>query len=331
MDLSVKYLGLNLKNPLVVSASPLTSKLDNIKTFEDHGIGAVVLRSLFEEEIYADLEEQLSHEDMYFWYPEAANHVRNLSKQQVTTPYLRLIEQAKAATEIPIIASVNCFTSGSWVKFARNIQEAGADALELNVSTQIPHDDILKEKEIEHNLRTLVQNVKNELDIPVAVKIGHFYTNLIGTSKLLEEAGADGLVIFNRYYRPDINIEKLEVISDKNLSTPNELTLSLRWVGILSQYLNLDLAASTGIHTYEGVVKQILAGAKITQICSILYLAGFREISLILEELMEWMDRKRFNSIDEFRGKINDSRLNSIRFEKLQFIQKSHTAPPAFN
>lgn len=331
MDLSVKYLGLDLKNPLVVSASPLSSKLENIKMFEDHGIGAVVLRSLFEEEIYADLEEQLSHEDMYFWYPDAAEHVRKLSKRQVTSPYLRLIEQAKAATDIPIIASVNCITAGSWVKFAKNIQEAGADALELNVSTQIPHDEALKEEHIEKNLKALVKSVKKELDIPVAIKIGHFYSNLIGTGSLLEKAGADGLVVFNRYYRPDIDIEKMEVISDNNLSTPSELTLSLRWVAILSQHLNLDIAASTGIHTYEGVVKQILAGAKVTQICSILYRAGFREISLILEELMEWMDRKRFNSVDEFRGKITDSRLNSIRFEKMQFINKTHTAPPAFN
>ncbi|MEX2602983.1 MAG: dihydroorotate dehydrogenase-like protein, partial [Gracilimonas sp.] len=326
MDLSVKYLGLKLRNPLVVSASPLTSTVENIKACEEEGIGAVVLRSLFEEEINAELEGKLDNEDMYFWYPEAADHIKKLSKKQVTLPYLKLIEKAKQETSIPIIASVNCFSAGSWVKFARNIQKAGADALELNLATHIPHDDKIKEEHLTQTLTAIVKNVKKKLDIPVAVKIGHYYSNIIGTACELERAGADGLVIFNRFYRPDIDIESMEVISDNTLSSPKELTYALRWVGVLSQHVSCDIAASTGIHDYQGVVKQLLAGATVTQICSVLYLKGIKEISQILKDLEVWMDKKRFESVDDFRGKITDSRLNSAKFEQLQFIQKTHKA-----
>lgn len=330
MDLSVNYMGLKLRNPLIVSASPLTSIIENIKIFENEGVGAVVLRSLFEEEINEELEEQLGHEDMYFWYPEAAEHIKKLSKNQVTQPYLHLIQRAKKETGIPIIASVNCFSAGNWVKFACNIQDAGADALELNIATHLPYDETLEDNHIEQKIKDIVERVKKEVKIPVAVKIGHFYTNLIRTAGILERAGADGLVIFNRFYRPDIDIDKLEVISDNNLSSPKEITYSLRWVGVLSQHVSCNIAASTGIHNYEGVVKQLLAGATVAQICSVLYRHGFQEISKILNGLEDWMKSKRFESIDDFRGRITDSQLNCAKFEQIQFIQKTHMRPPVF-
>lgn len=330
MDLSVNYMGLKLRNPLVVSASPLTSTVENIKICEAQGIGAVVLRSLFEEEILADLEDQLNQEDMYFWYPEAAKHIKKLSKTQVTRPYLQLIEEAKKNSTIPIIASVNCFSAGSWVKFAKNIQNAGADALELNIATHLPHDEKMKEHHLEQTITRIVNNVKKELEIPVAVKIGHFYSNLIGTACALERAGADGLVIFNRFYRPDIDLDSMEVISDNNFSSPKELTYSLRWVGVLSQHVSCHIAASTGIHDYQGVAKQILAGATVAQICSVLYLKGFDEISKILRDLKSWMNSKGFETIADFKGKVTDSKLNSAKFEQLQFIQKTHKTLSGF-
>ena len=328
MDLSVNYMGLKLKNPLMVSASPLSSVLDNIKTFEKKGVGAVVLRSLFEEEIKAELQEQLDQEDMYFWYPEAAQHIRKLSKNQVTQPYLHLIQKAKKETSIPIIASVNCYSGGDWVKFARNIEDAGADALELNIASHLPYTPSMADVQVEKQIRDIVEKVKHELSIPVAVKIGHFYTNLVRTAKLLEDAGANGLVIFNRFYRPDVDIDTMEVISNNNFSSPKEVTYSLRWVGVLSRHVSCDIAASTGIHDYEGVVKQLLAGASVTQICSVLYLNGFDVIPKILEGLESWMKSKRFDRVSDFRGRITDSQLNSAKFEQIQFIQKTYQEPP---
>lgn len=326
MNLSTRYLGLDLRNPLVVSASPLTNNIENIRTCERHGIGAVVLRSLFEEQINDELESRLDQEDMYFWYPEAADHIKKISESQMLRPYLRLIEKAKKETEIPVIASVNCFSAGKWVVFARNIQDAGADALELNVSTHLPYDEKLEGVRMEHIILDIVKKVKEQIDIPVAVKINPYFSNLIATAKEMEQTGADGLVVFNRFYRPDIDIENLEVIADNYLSVPREMTHSLRWIGVLSKHVTCDLAASTGIHGYEGVVKQLLAGATVTQLCSVLYEHGLEHISLILKGLEGWMQEKGFSSVDEFRGRITDDKLNSAKFEQIQFIEKNINA-----
>ncbi|MEX0680941.1 MAG: dihydroorotate dehydrogenase-like protein [Balneolales bacterium] len=323
MDLSTHYMGLRLPSPIIVSASPLTNHIDNIRTFETQGAGAVVLRSLFEEQINDELESLLDQEDMYFWYPEAAEHIRKISKGQSLRPYLRLIEEAKKAVSIPVIASINCFSAQNWVVFSKNIQDAGADALELNVSTHLPYDEKLEQNYLENAITTLIKKVKEQVDIPVAVKIGPYYSNIIGMAKQLEQTGADGLVIFNRFYRPDIDINNLSVISDNYLSVPGELTHSLRWIGVLSRHVSCDLAASTGIHGYEGVAKQLLAGATVTQICSILYLRGLDYISSILNDLEIWMEKKGFESIDDFRGMITDDRLNSAKFEQIQFIKKN--------
>lgn len=325
MDLSVSYMGLKLRNPLVVSASPLTCKLDSIKSCEEHGAGAVVLRSLFEEEIYDEIEGHLEKDDMYFWYPEAADHIKKISKEQATQPYLKLIESAKKETSIPIIASVNCFSSGDWVKFAKNIENAGADALELNVATHLPYDDKMKAGELENLLSSIVKKVKKQINIPVAVKIGHYYTNLISVAHNLENAGADALVVFNRFYRPDIDINNLKVVGDNHLSSPREVTYSLRWVAVMSRHVSCDIAASTGIHEYDGVVKQILAGAAVTQLCSVLYLKGIKHLENIIKDLERWMNDQNFHAIDDFRGKVSDDRLSSVKFEQIQFIEKSHT------
>jgi len=274
MDLFVKYLGLNLKNPLIASASPITSNINNIKKCEEAGIGAVVLKSLFEEEINEDINAQLDKEDMYFWYPGAAEKIKNISKEESTRPYLNLIEKAKKETSIPVIASVNCVSSSAWTRFAKNIQSAGADALELNISTILPYDGNLHSWLLEEVITDIINKVKEEIDIPVVVKLNPYFSNLIGTAEKIENSGVKGLVIFNRFYRPDIDINKLEVISNNSFSGPEEMSQSLRWIGILSRRTSVDLAASTGIHDYEGVVKQLLAGAKVTQICSTLYLRG---------------------------------------------------------
>jgi dihydroorotate dehydrogenase (fumarate) len=326
MNLSTTYMGLELASPLVPGASPLTATISKIRRMEELGAGAVVLRSLFEEQIRDELDAHLDEEDMYFWYPEAAEHIRNLSRAQKTKPYLRLIEQAKSAVGMPVIASINCFSAGNWIAFATEMQNAGADGLELNVATHLPYDDSLGPGEIEKRICDVVEGITSRLDIPVAVKIGPYYSNLIETARMLAQAGAKALVLFNRFYRPDIDIETMQVISDRYLSVPGELTESLRWIGVVSGHVSCDLAASTGIHSHKGVVKQLLAGATVTQLCSVLYQKGIDEIGVIRRDLEQWMHQKGFDSVDRFRGRIVDTRLRSARFEQLQFIEKNEHA-----
>ena len=324
MELTTRYMGLELKNPLVVSASPLTMDLENLRACEAHGAGAVVLRSLYEEQIVNELEGRLDEEDMYHWYPEAAEHIKKISKGQTLRPYLGYIEKARNEISVPVIASINCFTPGSWTSFAEEVQKAGAHALELNVATHPPGaGDDPQAQEPEKNIQAIIAEVKKHVDIPVAVKIGPYYTNLVRFAKNMEEAGADALVIFNRYYRPDIDIEQLEVTSENYLSSPGEMSESLRWVGVLSRQVECDLAANTGVHDYEGVVKQLLAGATVTQFCSVLYIQGLGYITNMLEDLRWWMKQKRFASVDDFRGMIVDEKINSEKFEQIHFLRKN--------
>lgn len=330
MDLKTRYMGLELNNPLVVSASPLTMDLENLRACEAQGAGAVVLRSLFEEQIVNELEGRMDQEDMYYWYPEAAEQIRKISKGQTLRPYLNYIEKARNELSVPVIASINCFSSGSWTSFAREVEKAGAQALELNVATHLPGEAEGSDRgkggglmEPEENIRAIIAGVKKQVDIPVSVKIGPYHSNLIAAGRGMEEAGADALVIFNRYYRPDIDIEQLEVTSDSYLSAPEELTHSLRWVGVLSRHLGCDIAANTGIHGFEGIVKQLLAGATVTQFCSVLYIQGMGYIATMLEDLKWWMKQKRFASVEDFRGKIVDDKLNSEKFEQIHFIRKN--------
>ncbi len=323
MDLTTKYMGLTLKNPLVVSSSPITMDLENLRACEAHGAGAAVLRSLYEEQISNELEGRLDLDDMYFWYPEAADRVKNISKGQTLRPYLGYIEKAKNEVSIPIIASINCYSPGGWISFAEEVQKAGADGIELNVSTHLLNEDAMEHGYLENTINSIISGVKKQVDIPVSVKIGSYFSNIIGAAKEMEQAGADALVVFNRYYRPDIDIEQLEVTSESYLSAPEELSNSLRWVGVLSKHLKCDLAANTGVHGYEGVVKQLLAGAAVTQFCSVLYIQGLGYIATMLEDLKWWMKQKRFASVDDFRGMITDDKLNSEKFEQIHFIRKN--------
>lgn len=324
MELTTRYMGLELRNPLVVSASPLTMDLENVRACEAHGAGAVVLRSLYEEQIVNELEGRLDQEDMYHWYPEAAEHVKKISRTQTLRPYLRYIEKVRDEVSLPVIASINCFTPGSWTSFAEEVQKAGAHALELNVATHLPGaGEEPAELEPEQNVRAIMDEVKKHVDIPVAVKIGPYYTNIVRFAKDMEQTGADALVIFNRYYRPDIDIEQLEVTSENYLSSPGEMSQSLRWVGVLSRQVTCDLAANTGVHDYEGVVKQLLAGATVIQFCSVLYLQGLSYIANVLEDLKWWMKQKRFASVDDFRGMIVDEKINSEKFEQIHFLRKN--------
>lgn len=322
MNLTTTYMGLELKNPVIVSSSKLTGTHENIKKCIDHGAGAIVLKSLFEEQLLADTDKLMEQDDKYFWFPEAVDYINTHSKNFGIKEYLQLIEEAKAYSDIPVIASINCVSSNEWPQFSKKLEEAGADGLELNISI-FPFDENVCSKDIEDQYVEILTEVKKHVNIPVAVKIGSCFTNILLIAKRLIEGGADGLVIFNRYYRPDINIDNEEVIRDNFLSAPQELTQSLRWVSIIKNKLDCQVAASTGIHDADAVVKQILAGADATQICSILYKNGIGFIDSILDGLTSWMEKHNYKSIADFKGKVIKDAENTAAFQRVQYMKRT--------
>lgn len=321
MDLSTEYMGLKLKNPIIVSSSKLTSEMGNIKKCVDQGAGAIVIKSLFEEQLVADSNALMDQDIKYFWFPEAIEHINTYSKEYGLNQILDLIKQTKNYTDIPVIASINCISAHEWPKFAKTLEEAGADAIELNISI-LPFEKYTSCGDIVDKYIEIVEKVKEHVQIPVSVKLGNYFTNLVQIAYRLQDAGADGLVLFNRFYRPDINIETEKVVRDNVLSSPQEVTKSLRWVALLSPQLDLDIAAGTGIHDYSGVIKQLLAGASATQICSTLFINGISYIDTILFDLEKWMQKHDYSALSEFKGKVAQTEGNSVKFERMQFLKK---------
>ena len=303
MDLTTNYLGLKLKNPIIVSSSKLTKEFDSIKFCAEMGAGAIVTKSIFEEQLLADENGLKDQDEKFHWYPEAIEQIHKYSKEFGINKLLELISDVKAKLDIPVIASINCVTDIEWPNIASKFEEAGADAIELNIAL-IPFDKYTTCTELNNRYFDILKNVKKNVNIPVSIKLGSYFTNIIGMAHQLDELGADGLVLFNRFYRPDIDIETEEIIRTNILSGSSEATRSLRWVALLSNQLNCDISAGTGIHDYSGVIKQLLAGAKTTQICSSLFRNGISYIETILFELERWMERRGYNTIAEFNGKI---------------------------
>ena len=322
MDIKTTFLGLAIENPFIVASSGLTSSVDSVKRCANHGAGAVVLKSLFEEQIMADKKTLLQHDDMYFWYPEALEYVGNFSREQGIQEYLRLIEKAKKAVKIPVVASINCVSPLEWPKFAKEIKNAGADGIELNIF--IPPTNLkLTGYKIEETYLDIVREVKKETDLPIAVKVGYFFTNIYRELFKLSNLEINSLVMFNRYYRPDIDIEKLSVITNNIYSSPVEITLSLRWIALLSNKVKCELIGATGIHDYTGVVKNILAGGTAVQLCSTLYKNGIEYLEILHKDLEKWMVSKGYNDLKTFRGLISKKEENSVAFERVQFMKKT--------
>jgi dihydroorotate dehydrogenase (fumarate) len=318
ISLATSYLGLTLRSPLIVSSSGLTNSVDKIRKFEELGAGAVVLKSLFEEQINYEagilVENGLS--------PEAHDYITGYSKSNALEEYLKLIEEAKKVVKIPIIASINCMSANEWVSFAKDIENAGADALELNVF--FVASDMERSSEKYEKLYTdLVVKIKEVTSIPLSIKIGHQFTNLVGMVNNLYVRGAKGVVLFNRFYEPDIDIENLKLTTAGVFSSPADLRLSLRWVGIISNKVGkIDIAASTGIHDGKAAIKQILAGAKAIQVCSVLYKKGEEQVKVITDEMATWMSKKGFKTIEEFRGKLNYHNIpDPSVYERSQFMK----------
>lgn len=322
MDLSTVYMGYKISNPLIISSSGLTSSPDNIRKLADNGAGAIVLKSLFEEQIIADKKKLLGQDDMYFWYPEAVDYVSRFSKEHGISQYLKLIENAKKMVKIPLVASINCVSPREWPAFGKELENSGADGLELNIFIP-PTKMELTGYKIEETYLDIIREVRQNTNLPVGVKIGFYFSNLHRTVFKLSNLEIDNIVMFNRYYRPDIDIDKMQIISNKVFSSPDEITLTLRWIALLSNVVRCNLIAATGIHDYTGVVKQIMAGAAAVQLCTTLYRNGFEYISTILDDLENWMKGKKFDDIKSLKGIITKTEENCIAFERIQFMRKT--------
>lgn len=320
-NLGTTYLGLQLNNPLVAASSGLTSSVEKIKELADAGIGAIVLKSIFEEQINNEVSSVLNSQPNNT-YPEAEDYIQNYLRDNTVTKHLELLKKAKEAVDIPIIASINCVSSTEWTTFAKDFEEAGADAIELNIF-YLPTDRHEKPGVVEQLYIDVLQKVKGEVTIPVSVKFGVHHSNILGMADKLKGAGAAGIVMFNRFYEPDINLETLELTSSEVFSSPADIRRSLRWVGLVSSSVTkLDIAASTGIHDGQGAIKQLLAGAQVAQLCSTLYVNGSKSIPAMLSELESFMKKWNFKNIDDFRGRLSYKNIpDPMVYERSQFMK----------
>jgi dihydroorotate dehydrogenase (fumarate) len=331
MDLSTQFLGLELKNPIIVGSSGMSGSVEKVKRAEKAGAGAVVLKSIFEEEValeYADFMQdarQFPDGSRVFEYDgrqvpiEYYNYVvreENLKK------YITLIEESKKAVSIPVIASINCFLqSVEWISYAKQLEAAGADALELNMFFP-PTDFRQNRADREAIYFTITEEVTQKLSIPTALKISHYFTDLGPMIQRLSQSGIGGLVLFNRYYSPDIDIDKMETTNSFVFSNPSDLAISLRWIAIMANKVDCDLAASTGIHDGDALIKQLLAGAAAVQVASCLYKNGVDYVGEMLERLESWMARKRFSGIGSFKGKLSQEKSKDPNiYERVQFMR----------
>ncbi len=323
MDLTTKYLGLKLRSPLVVSASPLSEDIDNLKRMEDAGAAAVVLYSLFEEQLKQDrLELNKNLQQGTDSFAEALTYFPEPDEFKLgPDEYLRHIWRAKEATRIPIIASLNGSSAGGWVEYARLIQKAGADALELNIY-YIPTDLNLSGEIVEDTYLNILRAVKAEVTIPVAVKLSPFFSNFANMAKRLDDTGADGLVLFNRFYQPDIELESLEVRPNILLSTPMAMRLPLRWIALLHGKLNASLAATSGIHRASDVLKMLLAGADVTMLCSTVIRHGIPQIAMIERDLTDWLKEHEYESVSQLKGSLSQKNCpEPAAFERAQYMK----------
>jgi dihydroorotate dehydrogenase (fumarate) len=323
MDLSTNYMGLNLKNPIVPSASPLSESVDKVKQLEDAGASAVVVYSLFEEQIThesGELDHYLnygteSYAEATSYFPEPEEF--NLGPFE----YLDHIADLKKAVDIPVIGSLNGVSNGGWAKYAKNIQDAGADALELNIY-YIPTNTNLTSTEIENMYIDTLKSVKQNVTIPVSIKLSPFFTSMPNVARTLDDVGVDGLVLFNRFYQPDFDLEKLEVVPNLQLSTQWEMRLPLRWIAILYSHVKANLAATSGIHNYEDVLKIMMAGGDVAMMASELLENGVGRISEILKRMEEWMEQHEYDSIELMKGSMSQKSVaEPAAFERANYMK----------
>jgi dihydroorotate dehydrogenase (fumarate) len=323
IDLKTNYLGLRLRTPLVASASPLSQEIDGIRRLEDAGASAIVLYSLFEEQLRqesSELEQHLAEGTDSF--AEASSFFPQPDEFRLGPEgYLNHIHRAKKAVSIPIIASLNGTTVGGWTQYAKLIEQAGADALECNIYSVAANPE-LTSREIEQEYIDILRSVKSVVKIPVAVKLSPFFSNMANMAKRLDEAGADALVLFNRFYQPDINLDELEIQPNVLLSTPHALRLPLTWIGILYGRIRANLAATSGVHGPEDVVKLLMVGADVTMLCSALLRNGISHLEKIEAGVLEWMEKHEYESVQQMKGSMSQIRCpNPSAFERAQYMK----------
>jgi len=319
MDLSTKYLGLSLKNPIIVASCGLTRSVEQLKKCEDAGAGAVVMKSLFEEQIRAMSSGLEGTADMH---TEALDYLRaEIDMQLGPREYVETIKQAKKSVSIPVIASVNCYSSKWWTSYAEQIEAAGADAIELNTYV-LPYDPNVSGDDVENTYLEILQAVKQKVKLPVALKLSPYFTSFSNLAHKLDDLGADGLVLFNRFIQPEVNIHKMTSSVKPSFNDPIGFANSLRWIALLSGKLKLDLVASGNIRSAEDMIKQLLVGATAIQIASVLYKEGLGKIEDMLSELRNWMEQQNLNSIAEFQGKLNqENDPKSETYIRAQYIK----------
>jgi len=318
-DLSTTYMGLSLPSPLVLASSSLSNRVENFQIAEQHGAGAVVLRSLFEEQIEAvdsALQEALERNADSFSEATSFFPRQSVGPQE----YLRLVAAAKKAVKIPVIASVNCNAPGSWSQYSRQIEEAGADGLEVNFYA-VQADPRHSGAQVENQLHEVISSIRETVKVPVAVKLSPFFTSLANTVQRYDATGVNAFVLFNRFLQPDISLEKLSLKNDMSLSAPGEMLLPLRWIAILHGRVKADLAASTGVYDASSVVKMILAGATVVQLAATLVKNGIPYLAKMREGLEDWMDKRGYGGLDDFRGTLSQRVIRDPgAFERAQYV-----------
>jgi dihydroorotate dehydrogenase (fumarate) len=336
-DLQTTYLGLKLKNPLIAGSCGLTNSVHSIKEIADKGVGAIVVKSIFEEQINVDTEKVIKNEEgdikvmtrasdkmlsrRVHDYDEAYSYIYDFARRNTLDKYLRFISEAKKAVNVPVIASINCVSNSDWHSFAKKIEETGVDALELNIYI-LPSDWRRNGADNENIYFDIIREIRNYVNLPISVKIGYYFSALSQSVQKLSQSGVKGIVLFNRPYNTDFDVEKMELSHGSIYSNESEYNHTLRWISILSGYVSCDLSASTGIHTWEAFVKQLLAGANTVQIASALYKEGLDIIPKILNNAESWMKRHEFENVDAFRGKLSKSKLeNPAAIERVQFMK----------
>lgn len=319
-NIATRFFGLDLKSPVIAASSSMTGNRDQIIKLAEAGAGAIVLKSIFEEEIYHELKEELSLRTELHADPEYLDYFDYVIKEETLNKYLTLIAEVKARTKVPIVASINCISSGDWTLFARRLEEAGADALELNMFVYPTHfgkKAALNEQFYFETISKVLQVVK----IPVSIKISHYFSNLAEIVERLAVTGIAGITVFNRFYTPDIDVANERIIVGEILSSSTDYLLPLRWVGILSGSVACEMGATTGIHTVETALKFLLAGASALQIASVLYKEGPQSITQMNEGIASWMDQKGYTSLSDFKGTLSQSVSASQAWERVQFMK----------
>ncbi len=316
--LETSYLGLKLNNPVIVSSSGLTDNLDKIKAAEEYGAGAVVLKSIFEEQINYQAGTLTEGAD----YPEASDYIAYYTKTHSLDNYLKLIRSAKENTSIPVIPSINCVTASDWIYFAANIESAGADALEINMFF-LPTDKKQTADEAEKQYLELVEKLRKTIKIPFAVKLGQRFSNLFYLIDQMYNRGVNGVVLFNRFFEPDIDIISMNITPSSVFSTPEDKRNVLRWIAMASALNDkISISASTGVHSGDDAIKYILAGADTVQMCSVLYREGYEYIKKVLDTIEKWMEEKNFDNIGSFRGRLNYKNFkDAAKYERAQFMK----------